>query len=150
MGGQEALLLAAEHPGRIAGAAAFDAPTNMAARYAAFSSMPYGRYLQRLARIEIGGTPAQVPRAYQVRSPLDWARRLAASHVPLQIWWSRTDRIVANQAAESGALYRDLQRLRPAAPVTEVVGTWAHSAEFRWNRQLPRALALFGLASRSV
>ena len=42
MGGQETLLLLARFPGLLAGAAAFDAPTNMAARYRAFDRLPYG------------------------------------------------------------------------------------------------------------
>jgi pimeloyl-ACP methyl ester carboxylesterase len=146
MGGQETLLLAAEHPEVLAGAAAFDAPTNMAARYFAFSSLRFGLHLQTLARLEFGGTPAQVPHAYAIRSPMDWARQLARSGVPLQIWWSRADKIVVNQASQSGALYRDLIRLKPTAPVVEIVGTWAHSAEFKASRHLPQALALFGLS----
>jgi hypothetical protein len=65
--------------------------------------------------------------------------------VPLQIWWSTKDRIVTNQAHESGALYRDILRLNPGAPVIEVVGTWAHTAEMRTWSKLPLALRLFGL-----
>jgi pimeloyl-ACP methyl ester carboxylesterase len=50
MGGQETLLLLARFPRLLAGAAAFDAPTNMAARYRAFELLPFGDGLQRLAR----------------------------------------------------------------------------------------------------
>jgi poly(3-hydroxybutyrate) depolymerase len=42
MGGQETLLLVARYPHLLAGAAAFDAPTNMAARYDAFPVLPSG------------------------------------------------------------------------------------------------------------
>jgi poly(3-hydroxybutyrate) depolymerase len=42
MGGQETLLLVARFPRLLAGAAAFDAPTNMAARYLAFDLLPFG------------------------------------------------------------------------------------------------------------
>jgi poly(3-hydroxybutyrate) depolymerase len=122
MGGQETLLLVAHDPGLLAGAAAFDAPTNMAARYFAFSSLRFGPELQERARLEFGGTPLSDPRAYRIRSPLDWAKRIAFSGVPLQIWWSTKDRIVTNQAHESGALYRDILRLNPGAPVVEVIG----------------------------
>src|SRR6478672_10647985 len=121
MGGQETLLLAARFPRLLAGAAAFDAPTDMAARYRAFDQLPFGDGLQRLARFEIGGTPANDPAGYEVRSPLDWARRLAFSGVPLQIWWSPRDRVVVDQADESGRLFREIKRLNPAAPVTEFV-----------------------------
>jgi poly(3-hydroxybutyrate) depolymerase len=145
MGGQETLLLVARYPHLLAGAAAFDAPTNMAARYFAFSQLRFGATLQERARLEIGGTPITDPRGYRTRSPLDWAKRIAFSGVPLQIWWSTRDRIVTNQAHESGALFHDIVRLNPAAPVMEVVGGWRHTAEMRTWSKLPFALRLFGL-----
>jgi poly(3-hydroxybutyrate) depolymerase len=150
MGGQETLLLAARYPRLLAGAAAFDAPTNMVARYDAFPFLRFGVRLQELARIEFGGTPATDPGGYASRSPLDWARQLAFSGVPLQIWWSTRDRVVVDQAQESGRLYRDIKRLNPLAPVSEHVGTWAHTAEMRANRRLPIALGLFHLVPPSV
>lgn len=145
MGGQETLLLVARYPRLLAGAAAFDAPTNMAARYSAFARLPFGDGLQELARVEIGGTPWTAPEAYEIRSPLDWARRIALSGVPLQIWWSRLDRVVTDQAQESGLLYRDIKRINPAARVRQFVGTWWHAAEMRAGARLPFALAQFGL-----
>jgi pimeloyl-ACP methyl ester carboxylesterase len=145
MGGQETLLLVARFPELLAGAAAFDAPTNMAARYEAFPRQPFGLRLQRLARLEVGGTPRTDPNGYRIRSPLDWARRIAFSRVPLQIWWSTRDRIVTDQPRESGLLYRDIRRLNPAAPVTEFVGTWKHTADMRARTGLPVALRRFGL-----
>jgi poly(3-hydroxybutyrate) depolymerase len=145
MGGQETLLLAARYPQLLAGAAAFDAPTNMAARYRAFQFQPLGSTLQALARREIGGTPASDPRGYALRSPLDWARKLAFSGVPLQIWWSTRDRVVTDQRNESGRLYRMIKRVNPAAPVTEFVGKWAHTTEMKSHAYLPYALSRFGL-----
>jgi poly(3-hydroxybutyrate) depolymerase len=145
MGGQETLLLVARFPTVLAGAAAFDAPTNMAARYFAFSSLRFGPTLQERARLEVGGTPFNDPRAYRLRSPLDWARQIAFSGVPLQIWWSTRDRVVTNQRHESAALYRQIVRLNPAAPAIEVVGTWKHAADMRASTRLPAALRLFGL-----
>jgi hypothetical protein len=65
--------------------------------------------------------------------------------VPLQIWWSTRDRIVVDQAQESGLLYRDIKRLNPAAPVSEYVGTWAHTAEMKASTRLPIALGFFHL-----
>jgi poly(3-hydroxybutyrate) depolymerase len=147
MGGQETLLLAARFPHLLAGAAAFDAPTNMAARYRAFDRLPFGDRLQQLARLEIGGTPSTDPAGYEVRSPIDWVRRLAYSGVPLQIWWSTRDRVVVDQAEESGRLYRDIERLNPEAPVTQFVGTWAHTTEMNWFGYLPYALSRFGLVA---
>lgn len=145
MGGQETLLLVARFPHLLAGAAAFDAPTNMAARYRAFVDQPLGASLQHLARIEIGGTPATDPRGYAIRSPLDWTRRIAFSAVPLQIWWSTRDRVVTNQRDESGLLYRLIKRINPRAPVDEFVGAWAHTTEMKSHGYLPYALSRFGL-----
>ena len=145
MGGQETLLLAARFPHVLAGAASFDAPTNMAARYRAFVEQPLGTTLQHLARIEIGGTPATDPRGYALRSPLDWARRLAFSDVPLQIWWSTRDRVVTDQRDESGLLYRMIKRLNPSAQVSEFVGEWAHTTEMKSHGYLPYALSRFDL-----
>ena len=79
-------------------AAAFDAVTNMAKRYRDFMRIgcdrrclarwrsPVGNGLRRLARAEIGGTPRANPRAYAARSPSAYARAIAASGVPLQLW----------------------------------------------------------------
>ncbi len=145
MGGQETLLLLARFPRLLAGAAAFDAPTNMAARYRAFDRLPFGDGLQRLARREIGGTPATNPGGYEIRSPLDWARKIAFAGVPLQIWWSTRDRIVSDEKHESGLLYRDVKRLNPAAPVSQFVGAWAHTTEMAAHGYLPYALSRFGL-----
>jgi len=145
MGGQETLLLVAQFPRLLAGAAAFDAPTNMAARYRAFDLLRFGDGLQRLARREIGGTPATDPNGYDIRSPLDYARKIAFAGVPLQIWWSTRDRTVSDQKRESGLLYRDIKRLNPSAPVSEFVGAWAHTTEMAAHGYLPYALSRFGL-----
>jgi poly(3-hydroxybutyrate) depolymerase len=145
MGGQETLLLVARYPHVLAGAASFDAPTNMAARYRAFVHLPLGIDLQHLARVEIGGTPRSDPRGYALRSPVDWARRIAFSGVRLQIWWSTRDRIVTDERDQSGLLYRLVKRLNPDAPVTEFVGTWAHTTEMKAHAFLPYALSRFGL-----
>jgi poly(3-hydroxybutyrate) depolymerase len=145
MGGQETLLLLARFPRLLAGAAAFDAPTNMAARYRAFDRLPFGDGLQRLARREIGGTPATNPVGYEIRSPLDWARKIAFAGVPLQSWWSTRDTIVSDEEHESGRLYRDIKRFNPAAPVSQFVGTWAHTTEMKAHGYLPYALSRFGL-----
>ena len=140
MGGQETLLLTALHPRVLAGAAALDSPTDMAARYRAFPLLRDGSTLQRLARIEIGGTPTTAPAAYAARSPIDHVRQLARSGVPLHIWWSLRDRVVVDQRQESGRLYSAIVSMNPEAPVTRYVGTWAHTAEMQATARLPLAL----------
>lgn len=145
MGGQETLLLAAQHPRLLAGAVSFDAPTNMSARYAAFPRLKHGLSLQALARLEFGGIPRARHDAYADSSPIYYARELAFGKVPLQIWWSPRDQIVLNQARESGLLFRAIEKLNPNAPVTQTVGTWRHTAEMHpWGR-MPLALARLGL-----
>ncbi len=145
MGGQETLLLVARFPHLFAGAVAFDPATDMARRYRDFASLPGGRSLQALARLEVGGTPEDDRRAYELRSPDHYVRRLAFSGVPLQLYWSRADRIIADQLSETGALAAEIQALNPHAKVWDFEGDWAHTAEMRPSRRLPRALARFGL-----
>lgn len=140
MGGQETLLLAALHPKLLAAAAPLDSATDMTARYFAFATTPGEAGLQRLAQIEIGGTPATVPKAYAARSPMSYVHQLATGGVPIDIWWSRNDKIVVNQDQESGRLYRAIKRANPKAPVEQFVGTWAHSHEMHPLARLPLAL----------
>jgi poly(3-hydroxybutyrate) depolymerase len=145
MGGQEALLLAARPEAHLAGVVAFDPVTKMAARYRQWSLTPGEHHLPALARIEFGGTPAQVPERYAARSPASRLHAIARSGIPLQLWWSHRDRIVTDQAEETGALYRQLRTLVPHAPVQEVVGYWQHAHEMHPETQLRAALACFGL-----
>jgi pimeloyl-ACP methyl ester carboxylesterase len=149
MGGQETLLLAAKHPRLLAGAVSFDAPTNMATRYAAFQHLKGGSGLQALARLEFGGLPRVNGEAWADRSPLFYSRELAFSQLPLQIWWSKRDQIVIHQADQSGLLYRAIRRLNPHAPVLQFVGRWRHTAEMRPTRGLPLALVKLGLLDLS-
>jgi pimeloyl-ACP methyl ester carboxylesterase len=157
MGGQETLLLLARHPRMLAGAAAFDSVADFARQYRSFPKIPcdkacmrqwngpVGRSLQSLAREELGGTPTSRPRAYAVRSPVTYVRSIAASCVPLQLWWSVADKIVVNQRQQSGALFKRIMELNPKAPVRAYVGYWVHSHEMRAGTRLPLALANFGL-----
>jgi pimeloyl-ACP methyl ester carboxylesterase len=145
MGGQETLLLLALHPRLLAGAVAFDAPTNMAARYSLFPEERGGLRLQELARLEFGGIPRVAGEAWADRSPIDYSRELAFSDVSLELWWSTRDRVVVDQASQSGLLFRAIRRINPHAPVVQVVGTWQHTAEMRPLRRLPFALARIGL-----
>jgi poly(3-hydroxybutyrate) depolymerase len=157
MGGQETLLLVARHPGVLAGAVAMDSVTDLALRYRQVLQLPTkpvfvkhwgapeGVCLQHSMKREVGGTPTTNRRGYAERSPLSQAAAIAASGVPLEIWWSRLDRIVMHQETQSRALYRRLRELGTRAPVTARVGTWAHSKEMRSTALLPVALTDLGL-----
>jgi pimeloyl-ACP methyl ester carboxylesterase len=145
MGGQETLLLLAEHPHLLAGAAAFDPATDMRRRYYDFARLRYGRALQRLARREIGGTPRQDPRAYALRSPDHYVEEIAAADVPLQLFWSPRDRVIVDQRLETRLLAIDVRRDDPDARLWDFSGDWQHTAEMQADRRLPRALARFGL-----
>jgi pimeloyl-ACP methyl ester carboxylesterase len=146
MGGQETLLLVARGADWLAGAAAFDSPTDMARRYHDFPQLPNGASLQELAREEVGGTPETNPVGYALRSPIAFARKIAFSWKRLQIWWSTEDAIVVDQAVHSAALYRRIKELNPKAPVTAVTGTWQHSHEMNASTRLPEALRALGLS----
>ena len=145
MGGQETLLLLARYPHLLAGAAAFDPATDMARRYHDFAALKNGRSLQALARAEIGGTPAQVPHAYALRSPDHYEQAIAASGVPLQLYWSSRDRIIRDQRVETNQLAIAIGHVGDHEPLWDFHGDWSHTAEMRSDRRLPRALARFGL-----
>jgi hypothetical protein len=123
-GRQEALLLVAQHPALLAGAAALDADTNMAARYYAFRQLRDGLRLQALAGKKIGGTPASAPRAYALRSPLHWhARDRPVGRSPAHLVEpARPDR--PRPARRVGSPLRLIRRLHPRAEVTQYVGDW--------------------------
>lgn len=158
MGGQEALLLVARRPHMLEGAAVIDAPTDFALQYAEFPDlpcsavcrrmwkMPIGSALQRLARLEVGGSPQQVPRAYRDRSPIGHVAAIARSGVPLGLWWSTSDRLVPDPAQQEGRFLGALVRRHPRARIGHVVGRWQHVRGMR--RNLPAVLAWLHLAPK--
>src|SRR5262249_25730425 len=146
-GGQEVLLLAARSTVRLAGVAALDPVTSMAARYRKWFTTPGEQRLPARARVEFGSSPAQDPGAYAARSPDTVTRAIARSGIPIQLWWSHRDRVVTDQVQETGAFYKRVVALVPAAPVQEIVGYWQHAHEMHPQTQLPAALACFGLVS---
>jgi poly(3-hydroxybutyrate) depolymerase len=162
MGGQETLLLVARHPHLLAGAAAMDSVTDLALRYDQAREIPTASEfvrrwgapnsvcLRRAMVREVGGPPEGRPQAYAARSPLSQARKIAESGVPLQIWWSRADKIVMHQNTQSGALYRQLRLIGTRAPLEAYVGSWAHSKEMRAGALLPVAVSGFGLLPGNV
>jgi pimeloyl-ACP methyl ester carboxylesterase len=151
MGGQETLLLVARHPRLLAGAAAMDSVTDLTRRYAQLPQLgQHGLDLQSVLRREVGGRPDTSRRAYEARSPMSLASRIAFSRVPLQVWWSSHDKIVFDQAHQSAALYKELRRLNGAAQLTSYSGSWRHSSEMRSTALLPLALMDFGLLPRGT
>ncbi|MBA3842625.1 MAG: hypothetical protein H0X39_08390 [Actinobacteria bacterium] len=162
MGGQETLLLLAHHPTLLAGAASFDAVADFALQYRDFPQIgcnavcrrdlgePLGSRLRSLARDEIGGSPVTRPLAFAQRSPITYTRSIAASCVPLQLWWSPADKVVIDQQRQSGKLFWRLRKTNPRAPISGYVGFWIHSREMRATSMLPYALAEFGLLHRAA
>ena len=73
-------------------------------------------------------------------------KRLAASGVPIQVWWSAADGVV-RQRTQSVRFARALARVAPAAPVEVHVGRWHHASVMRPHASLREALAAFGLVS---
>ena len=156
MGGQETLLLVASHPEVLAGAAAIDSVTDFALQYRNFPRLKCnarcrrdigsrGLVLQGQARDEIGGTPDDAPAAYAERSAMSFAREVAASCVPLQVWWSSKDEIVVDSKLQSGRFVRALRAFVPRAAVEEYAGRWIHTRVMRADRQLPLVVERFGL-----
>jgi pimeloyl-ACP methyl ester carboxylesterase len=161
MGAQETLLLVGRYPGLLAGAVAVDGPADFALQYRNFGRLPcdaacasrgwgqVGPARQRLARREIGGDPRTAVAEFAKRSPLTYARTIAASCVPVQIWWSRTDGTVLDAARQSGGMFRALTRANPRAPVDEFVGDWPHTEAMHDRTDLPKMLAGLGLLPQS-
>jgi poly(3-hydroxybutyrate) depolymerase len=145
MGGQEVLLLAARRGTALAGVAALDPVTDMAARYQRWFVTPGEQALPAKARVEFGGSPARMPAAYADRSPASFVDAIARSGVPLQLWWSHRDAVVTDQAVQTGAFVDRLRRTAPSSPVQEIVGYWQHAHEMHPETQLPAVLACFGL-----
>jgi len=157
MGGHESLLLVARHPRLLAGAASFDGVADFALQYENFKELgcndvcrrvwhgTIGSGLRQLARREVGGTPADAPEAWAERSPITYARAIAFSCVPVQIWWGTKAKIVREPDRQSGRLLALVRWLNPSAPVEGFVGRWIHTASFRAKSRLPLALARFGL-----
>ena len=105
-----------------------------------------GTTLQALARVEVGGTPAQQPAgATTCAAPTTGSGEIARSGVPLQVWWSDADEIVTGQENQSGRFFRELRALEPRATLEKVTGSWSHTAESYRRLQLPGAVRWLGL-----
>ena len=157
MGAQETLLLAGRYPHLLAGAVAVDGPADFALQYENFPRLKcdkrclargwgqIGAAKQKLARKEIGGTPRTAPEKFAARSPISYAHAIAESCTPVQIWWSRTDKVVLDPEQQSGRMAKALRAANPAAPIDEYIGAWDHTDAMRHETDLPRMLAGLGL-----
>ena len=122
---------------RLAGAVAFDSVTDFCRRYDDFAQLgAKGLALQGLARVEVGGTPAEHPRSYRLRSPDHFKEQIASSGVPLQMWWSDQDEIVTGQEFQSGKLFADLAGARDGGHARQ-----GHGPLEPHGRELPRSAA---------
>jgi pimeloyl-ACP methyl ester carboxylesterase len=122
MGGLESVLAAAAHPGLFAAVFAFNPVIDPAAwaEDMATTANPElrGEGIDRLIAEEVGGTPAEVPDAYDRRNV--FGRLEALLGLPVSIWWSELDLVVPRQAERHGKrLYDELKRLDGTTPVTE-------------------------------
>jgi len=161
MGGQETLLLLGEHPHLLAGAVAVDSLVDFALQYKNFATLPcdatcmagwngpVGRKLQQFVRREVGGTPSTDPRGFAVRDVFTYAKAIANSGVPLEIWWSHTDQVIVHPELHSGKLVKLIRQINPDAPLKVYTGRWVHTHVLRYDRQLPKMLVAIGLLSAS-
>lgn len=145
MGGQEVLLLVAARPRLLRGAVAMDPTTDLTTRYTQLGLARNGpNDWQPLMRLEVGGTPAQLPHAYALRSPVNHVRAIAASGVPLEVWWSSRDRAVPTKpGTQAEGFIKAMAKARPREIFCERMGWWPHG--WPWRHSLWAALRFLGL-----
>src|SRR5262249_8199200 len=139
MGGQESLLALARRPDLFAGVVVADSVTDFYRRWFEFPLSPLTRSEQAKETREVGGTPAQVDWLYARRNPVQFARTIAFSGVPLQVWWNPHEDVVVHQATTQSARFvRLIKRLNPDATVEPIVHDRPHGEVFRSTTSLPR------------
>jgi hypothetical protein len=135
MGAQESLLMLARRPDVFAAVSVADSVTDFVRRWYEFPLSPLTRAEQAKATRELGGVPARVGWLYRRRSPSTFARTIAFSRVPVQLWWNpREDIVVHQETTQSGRFARLLERL--GAPVTPVRHSAPHGWTFRAGHSL--------------
>ena len=142
MGGMESLALVGRYPDLLRGALAFDAPTDLAARWVTASAV------RRVwIEEEVGARPADAPELYAERSPLGMVDAIAASDAAIWCVYSSED--VAS-GADPHQVPAFLQALadRRGRVVGARLGTWEHG--LGWAQGLDGALRLLDLADASA
>ena len=103
-----------------------------------------GLSLQGLARLEFGGIPPARHDAYADSSPIYYVRKLAFPECGSKSSGAPATRSSLTRDT-SPACSTARSRSSTRAPVTEIVGTWRHTAEMHpWGR-MPIALVRLGL-----
>ncbi|NIK62161.1 prolyl oligopeptidase family serine peptidase [Kribbella shirazensis] len=145
MGGQEALVLAAQHADDVAAVWAVNPVVDLARWH---DDIRDGRTSDALLgadetiREEVGGAPSELPHEYTRRSPISYAAALAGTAVRLV--WSAADTIIPGQPSyHAHALAENLralggdvdERIVTHAPIspTEDPGRYAHEACDTWE-----------------
>ena len=128
MGGQEALLLAARYP-TIAAVFTFNPIVDLAAWHddllvSALPAIKEYRTAENI-RLEVGGSPTEVPDAYLERSPSSAPGALVGT--PVAMWWSAWDSVVTGGVQRQAfRLYQRVKSLDATAPITEYEHTLIH------------------------
>jgi pimeloyl-ACP methyl ester carboxylesterase len=139
MGAQQSLLLLARRPDLFAAVAVADSLVDFLRRWYEFPRSPLASAEQPKATREVGGTPARLPWLYQRRSPMTYARTIAFSGVPMQLWWNPREQLIINQeTTQSGRLWRLIRRLNSDALVDAVVHRAPHGEVFRSTHSLSK------------
>lgn len=129
MGGQEALIVAGQHPDMFAAVVAFNPIVDLAvwqqdlANSESSEIKAFGT--DQLVIQEVGGTPSEVPHLYTERSPINYLDGLRK--VPTLIFWSDRDLIVPHQATHhSYRLYQMIKSSDISSPIAEYNHTHIH------------------------
>ena len=128
MGGTEALLVALRYPQAYDRVVALDPITDLGRRWA---SLPRNR--RPLLEAECGGTPAQQPLCYAVRSPLALVATATALPRQLQLWYSPSDPVVG-EPHQAPAFIAALEARRLPGGFAVRTGRWGHGDP--WDRDL--------------
>ena len=127
MGGQEALVVAGQHPKVFAAVVAFNPCVDLSVLQRDMLEVDQIRGSDAAQRIanEVGGLPDDVPDAYAERSPLSYVDGLARA--PTMLFWSDRDLIVPRQSTHHAyRLYQMVKKLSVTAPICEYNHTFSH------------------------